>query len=137
MNVGGRLTIGSTSFGYDLNDGTINVSGGFANENSGLGGNVAINFVGTNAQAISSVGLLIPTGNVTVNSTGGGSVTLNSAFAWNSPAQALTVSSGTLYMTGHALSVNGTLTINSGATLTKSGGTLTYGSLVNSGTLNP
>jgi hypothetical protein len=137
MNVGGQLTMGTWGFGYNLNNGTFNVAGGFSNQNDGYGGNAVINFVGSNAQAVSSTGSVIPGGNVTVNSTGGGSITLNSDVSWNNVGQSLTVASGTVYMAGHAMAVNNVLTINSGATVTKSGGTLTYGSLVNNGTLNP
>jgi hypothetical protein len=40
-------------------------------------------------------------------------------------------------MQGFALTVPGTLTIGVGTTLTRGGGILTEGTLVNNGTLNP
>jgi hypothetical protein len=40
-------------------------------------------------------------------------------------------------MAGYALNVVSNLSLSAGTTLNKSGGTLTYGSLSNSGTINP
>jgi hypothetical protein len=139
FNVGGLLTLGD-GFGstYTINNGTLSLAGGLTMNVVGNKGTVLMQFVGSAAQTVTSINDQMPLGNVTFSMTGGATVTLASTTNnWNGAGQNVTIASGTVNMNGKNLTVGGTLTIASGATLTKNGGTLIYGTLVNNGTLNP
>jgi hypothetical protein len=133
MNVAGLLTIGDLNgTNYQINNATFVLSGGLTNSNLGNKGNAQIQFVGSGSQTITSANSL-PTGTVSVNLTGAGTLTQASAITWS----ALNILAGSMSMAANALTITGTLDISSGASLTRGGGTLTYGSLINNGTLNP
>lgn len=135
MNVGGLLTIGDLNgTNQQINNGTFAISGGLTNAGFGNKGSAQMQFVGSGAQTLNAGAQSMPAGAVTVSLTGGGTLTQSSATATFS---SLSITSGTMLMSGNALTITGLLSISSGATLTKGGGTLTYGSLANSGTLNP
>ncbi|HMN68995.1 MAG TPA: hypothetical protein PKC28_10695 [Bdellovibrionales bacterium] len=89
-----------------------------------------------NARLAAYSGLGFPTGTFVIDKAGA-TVTLHSNFTLHGAGQALNLDAGTLNMSGLNLTVPGTLTIAAGATLTRASGTLTYGALVNNGTLNP
>lgn len=143
MNVGGTLSGNGSCCGIGvLNGGAILVSGDLAQAQWNYHvppGTTNYTMVGsTNANISVPQGDFDSIGNVfTIAKTGGAKVTLVAPFSANSSGQRLTITSGTLDMGGNSLTVNNQLTISAGATLTRNGGTLTYGSLSNSGTLNP
>lgn len=76
------------------------------------------------------------TGNLVIDKTGGTKVSLIAPANYTNPSQVLTVSNGTLDLNGYNLVVPGTFTLASGTTLKCNGGTYTYGTFSNSGTLN-
>ncbi len=137
MNVGGNFTFGDTyGPGYldqQINSGTFNVTGNITAANYGNKGTAVIvatgNASGQTITASSSIWMPNFRSNAGANA-------VSMATDLN-VAGTLTVSSGNLGMAGHALNVLSTLTISSGASLTKSSGFLSYGSLSNSGTINP
>ena len=106
--------------------------------------NIPIIFEGTGDQTITNsvAGTRSLRMNVTVNKASG-KVIQGSDISFTRAANLLTIQAGTWDMNGYALTVSNSsgvdniLTIDSGATLTRSGGTLTYETLVNNGTLNP
>ncbi len=143
MNIGGALNIGDR---YNtlptLSNGTFNIMGGLNVVNYGYGGTAKLQFTGSSAQSLlfGTAGYgttLLPTGDITVSLTGGGSLNLQNNYSWNSSGQSMMITSGTVLMSGKNLTVNNTLTVNTGAIITKGGGTLTAGTLVNNGTINP
>jgi adhesin HecA-like repeat protein len=66
----------------------------------------------------------------------GGSVSLSANVSFDTAGQGMTLTSGTVLMSGHNLTINGQLTLDAGTTITQGGGTLSYGSLTNNGTIN-
>ena len=98
-------------------------------------GDSAITLTGPTASTV-NVTSGFPTGTLTVNKSGS-TVTLARLLNLAGSGQAMAIQAGTFLMNAKALTVNGNLSISSGATLTQGGGVLTYGSLSNSGTLNP
>lgn len=138
MNVGGNLEIGDTyglsELGQPVNSGTINVYGNISVTNAGNKGTAWIVAKGNaSGQLVSSTSPSIYLPNFT-SDTGSNSISLSSGL---NVAGSMSVASGTFGMAGYSLAVTSNLSVSSGATLTKSGGTLTYGSLSNSGTINP
>jgi hypothetical protein len=116
-------------------NGAISIAGNMT-ANCALAGNAAITISGATSSTLSVGGGTFPNGLLTVAKTAA-NLTLASNLNLSAGGQGLTVQSGTLLQSGRSLGVNGALTIQSGATLTRGGGALTYGSLSNSGTLNP
>lgn len=137
MTIAGNLSIGDRfSPGYldqPVNNGTFAVNGNLSIINNGNVGSATIAMNGNaSGQTITSVaGKKSP--NIRISS-GANNVSLTSALNVSGNLQ---VSSGTMNMAGNSMNVTSALTISSGATLTRGGGALTYGSLSNSGTLNP
>jgi hypothetical protein len=138
LRVGGNLSMGDqvSAVNGRIENGTLQVSGNVSTTSLGVGGNAALALVGTTTQTLTGA-TAWPSGNVTVNQGAGGSVVQASIISWNSAGQSMTITNGSYNMSGFALTVNNVLTIGIGTTLTRSGGALTYGSLVNNGTLNP
>ena len=142
VQVGGSLTLGDTSSGYLINNGKFSVAGGLNAIVCGYQGSVQTSFAGSAAQTAQTTTSTcgtpkLPAGNITVNATGGGSLNLQSNIIYSGAGQQFAITAGSVNMSGHALTIPGQLTIGAGTTLNKGGGTLTYGSLVNNGTLNP
>lgn len=136
--IGGDLSITDQLSGGNINNGTLQVGGNVALSNFGDNGTAATTLNGTSSKTFTLTGTpAVPDGLITVAKTGGATVTLGSAVNFNGTGQDVTVSSGSLLMAGYALTIADTLTIAAGATVTRSSGTLTYGTLSNSGTLNP
>jgi hypothetical protein len=141
-NVSGDFTAGDFSSGANayrkINNGTINVAGNIILTDTNLvSGSIVINVNGTGAQSITGgAGKNFP-GHMTVNKTPGTTVTLASNFFQTGASANVTINSGNLNMSGYDMKVANILTIGTGTTLTRSGGTLTYSSIVNNGTLNP
>lgn len=123
---GGKLKVAT---GPILAQGNVSITGFGVNGTSGItftGGNNATVAVAAAAGVQNSTWI--------VNKTAA-TVSLLNNLNLAAAGQSLTVSTGTLDMNAKNLTINGVLTIAVGATLTCNGGTLTYGSLVNNGTL--
>ncbi len=139
---GGTLNASTLTFttvsgsGCNINSGTLAVTGDVSVTVNGCAGTAGVNFTGNSDSSFTSSGGNFPRGNTTVTKGAANTLTLNSNLSLAGTGQTLTISSGTLNMNAKNLSVNSNLTISAGATLTQGGGTLTYGSLTNNGTLN-
>jgi hypothetical protein len=134
MNVNGNFELGDAYLGKQLNNGTINVYGNISVTDYGDAGTAWIVAKGNaSGQTLTDVSGSTPVPNFRSDA-GANSVTLGSAFK---VAGSMAVASGTFGMAGYALNVVSNLSLSAGTTLNKSGGTLTYGSLSNSGTINP
>lgn len=137
LDIDGDLTHGDLNRNTrNINNGTILLAGNLVVNNFGHGGSSTITFDGSGAQSINhSAGSFID-GLITVNKSAG-TLSLLSALNLSDAGQDLTITSGTMDMAGFNLTVADVLTIGTGTTLTQNGGTLSYGTLVNNGTLNP
>jgi fibronectin-binding autotransporter adhesin len=137
MNVNGDLSFGdSFGSGYQnqpINSGTFNVSGNVNVINNGNAGTATILLSGNPSGQTISSSTSRNTPHLQINS-GANTVSIGASMKVYGN---LGITSGTLNMTGNNLAVTSAVTIASGSTLTKGGGTLTYGSLSNSGTINP
>ena len=131
MNVGGNMTLGpgvTVGGTFNGNTGTVNIAGNLTTNSGGAGpatsfnaGTNTFNFNGGSAQSIS--GTLSPTFNIlTVNKTGGSTLTLGV----NTPiVSTLTVTTGIFDLVGftaNRTAAGGTLTVSNGATLKVGGG---------------
>jgi hypothetical protein len=126
---------GAFSHAYGDLDGPWILQGNASWGSSAAGGIGTITLSGTQAQLFTAAaGSIFPSGTVTINKAAG-AVSLGSAWSLNATGQGLTLQAGTLDMLGFALQINGVLTNN--GTITKGGGSLTYGSLTGGGTINP
>jgi hypothetical protein len=136
LSASGTLTINVAPISSaSINTGTLEALGDVVITES-AGGTAELRFGGGANQTYTYTAGTPLSGNVTVNKPSG-KVTLNSTTNWNSGAQSLTLTSGTLDMNGNSLSIGtGGLTISSAGTLLNkgSGGTLTLaGNVSNSG----
>lgn len=122
-------------FPGSITNGILQVEGNVTFNQNGKYGSAQMQLVGTNSSTISAATAGRVEGTWTINR-GAGVVTLGANLGLSASSQDITIVSGTLDMNARNLSVNGTVTINSGATLTCNGGVLSYGSIVNNGTLN-
>ncbi|MEK6628558.1 MAG: hypothetical protein AABY53_08020, partial [Bdellovibrionota bacterium] len=126
MNVGGTLTVDQRTDVYTttINTGTIAVQGDLVFL-SGGGGNAAITFNGSGAQAFSYTTGTLPTGTFTVNKSSG-TLTLNNNMTLAGASQAFTISQGTLALNGQTLQVgsanSGTMTVTGGSSVLQCGG---------------
>lgn len=138
-NVSGNLSFGDASQNTrTLSNGILRATGDVTISNNGHIGNAQLQFVGGGSVNVSIAGGAVrPTGLITVAKTGGGSVTQTSSVSWSSTGQDMTITSGSWIQNTFSLTVNDVLTIGAGTTLNRSGATLIYGSLSNSGTLIP
>ncbi|MFL5814659.1 MAG: beta strand repeat-containing protein [Bdellovibrionia bacterium] len=132
MNIAGNLTLSSLD-GRTAVSGTYKVSGNVTSTSALNGGGASIQLIGSGGSAITvNAGASLPSGNITVNKSGGAGLTLGSALTLTSPGQTLTLTAGNADMAGYNLSVSN-LSLN-GNTLSKAGGTLTVNGSVVSGT---
>jgi hypothetical protein len=131
MDVDGDLTI--TDF-RNLIGGTITLAGNLTSTDNAIGtnntGNITLD--GANAQLIDLTTGALPHGLFTINKSAG-TVTLASDMNLSATGQDLTLTSGCLDMAGFNLTINDTLTLESGATINQGGGTLSYTTLQNNG----
>jgi hypothetical protein len=135
VTVNGDLVIGDTNILRAINNKTFNVKGSIASTNFGHNGTAIINLIGTASRTISGTGAWPATAmNINIAP---GTLTFANTVALTTASQNVTLQSGDIDMAGFNYTVLGTLTINSGATLTKNLGVLTAGTLVNNGTINP
>lgn len=131
LNVGGNLTINTD---HQIQAGTLAVAGNLT-MSSLQGGSASITFNGSSAQTVTQTGGTFPSGTITVNNASG--ISLGSDVTWNGSSQTTTVTSGSIDMAGHNLTLHA-LSLNGNA-LTKNGGVLTVGtgSSPYGGTVNP
>lgn len=139
MNISGTVTFADGfNGGNGVNSGTINASGNVVFNSNGKAGNATLNYVGSTTTTLTrSGGWALATAHV-VAKTGGGSLqlALDTTFNTTNSSQNFTVNSGTLDLNSYDLTIQGTLTVASGAVLKCSGGEFTAGTLSNSGTVN-
>ena len=138
INVGGTLTVDQRTDVYTttINTGTIAVQGDLVFL-SGGGGNAAITFNGSGAQAFSYTTGTLPTGTFTVNKSSG-TLTLNNNMTLAGASQAFTISQGTLALNGQTLQVgsanSGTMTVTGGSSVLQCGGGCGAGTACGQGT---
>jgi fibronectin-binding autotransporter adhesin len=134
LTVNGLLTAGDTT-GGNINGGSIVANGNVSYNNSGYLGTTTMTFGGTSAATLTSSTTNLLRGNVTVNKTAGGTLTLANNIDFSGAGQTLTVTSGSILMSGRDLTVQSSLFLNPGTTVNRGGGVLTAnGSTVNAGT---
>lgn len=139
MNVGGTLT-------FSVNTTAPSGAGINAQGNVVLTASNSIalplTFSGSAVQNVTYTAGATPNGAITVNKSGG-SVSLQSNLSFNAANQALTLTAGSVLMNGHNLTINKTLTMASGTSITLGAGILKVnGATVpagayGSGTINP
>lgn len=140
LNVAGNLVVAAST--RTLNGGVIRVGGNttinaaFTGTSSG-----SLEFNGTGAQTltVNTSGSAIYLSSVAVNKPSG-ALTLTTNLNVGQNGSDLTISGGTFDMAGYTLTVNDVLTINSGTTLVRNGGTFTPNTgvkFVNNGTVLP
>lgn len=128
----------SCNFPVYLNGGSVSVAGDILSSVTATGnsGTTQIQLTGSSSTTWTRPpGSSIPTGNITINKTGGATVTLDGAQPL-AASQTLTINSGTLLMNGNNLTIPAAagLTLGAGTTVTRGGGVLTVnGSTVNAG----
>ena len=131
----GDLILNNTSSNATQNSGTYLLHGNLSSSGSSGGGAASIKLVGSGSQTYTHTGGVLPWGDFSVEKTGG-VFTLNSNLSLNGSGQNMNLVSGDIEMNGYNLTVNSALTLEAGTSLSCSGGSLSYGSLSNSGTLN-
>lgn len=144
LNVKGTLTFADSNATYGgVNNGTINAYGNLSFTSYGKSGNVVLNIVGSNSVTINETASAVNLGSTwQINKTGGATVTLATAFTLGAVTPGINVIDGDILMSGFALNVNGSVSLN-GNSITKSGGVLTVGGVVQGtgsllgGTVNP
>ncbi len=128
MSVLGALTISdyTNTFGQ-INSGGLLAYGNVVASNYGAKGTSQIQFLGTSAATLSKASSAnLPLGNVLVNKTGGGSLTLASNANLLGPSQNFTLQAGSVDLAGYTFNIGNTLILN-GNTLTKNSGVLIVG----------
>lgn len=145
FNIGGSLTFNSGGYTITVNSGTLSVAKNVTSSGSiHTGGSASLIFVGSSDQTVTSTGGgTFPTGNVTINTTGGASLVLGSSVSWNGASQSVTVPSGAINQAGynltlHALDLQTHSLARNGGTLVVNGSTVGPGTLLlYNGTINP
>ncbi|MFL5814496.1 MAG: beta strand repeat-containing protein [Bdellovibrionia bacterium] len=120
MNVGGTLTFNASTAAPS--GGGINARGDVVFTTSGPLA-LPLTFSGSAVQNVTYTAGAVPTGTITVNKSGG-SVSLQTNLSFNTANQALTLTAGSILMNGHNLTINKTLNMASGTSITLGGGIL-------------
>ena len=122
-----------------INNGTVAAQGDVTIDAGADGGNMALTFSGGGSQTYTDNGGAKTSGDVIVNKTVGSVVTLATDMTYNNGGQNITITSGTLDLAGHNLTVNNALTVAAAGTLQLQGAeTITDGSLaLNAGLHGP
>lgn len=139
MAVGGTLTFNGSSAapsgtGIDARGNVV-----FTTSNSIA---LPFTFSGSTIQNVTYTAGAMPTGTITVNKSGG-SVSLQSSLSFNTANQALNLTSGSILMNGYNLTINKTLTMATGTSITLGAGILKVNAATvpagayGSGTINP
>ncbi len=120
-----------------INGGFLQALGDVNARITGSNGSTLLSMEGATSTILSVLPsvIVLPTGTVTVNKSGGSSVTLATNVSFPTAGQDINVTSGTLNMAGSNLTIPDVLTVGAAGTVLCNGGTLTYGSLVNAGTV--
>ena len=127
VTVSGDLTLTSVD---SITSGTFLVGGNLTSSDATVSGTTAITLNGTAAQSISAGGTDLPDGTLTINKLSG-EATLAAPLILNGVGQDLTISQGTLDISGNDLSVNDVLTVGSSGNFQLQGGeTVTFSSHV-------
>lgn len=134
VTVDGSLTIGDTYgasyLNQQLNNGTFNVSGNISISPFGYRGNAVLNSLGGNSLISSGATVGVPQGTFTVDKNAKTDVlTFGSNLSFSGTSQAVTLTEGTVDLSGFNLGVNGLLTVGANAKLECNGGTVTAGSV--------
>lgn len=130
LRVNGTLSIANTNGTPTTNSGTLLAKGDVIFSSIGASGNVSLTLAGSTSTnlTVGAVGNR-PVGNITINKTGGASVTMTADASFNSGAQDLIITAGTLNMAGYNLTIGRNISnsdiLQRGTTPTC--GTLTYG----------
>lgn len=136
----GNFTVISGVGSATINGGQIQVGGNFSSP--GLGGTVQFLFNGTSDVSITSTGVTKPSGKWTVNKSSG-TISLASAVSLSAVGQSLDLLQGSINMAGYNLTINNSLSLSAGTSITKNGGVLTVSGIsvadgpYGSGTVNP
>ena len=138
LDIDGNLTLTDVGDGFS-GAGGIEVAGNLASTDVGCcHDSNATTLDGANAQTVDIATGNVPSGLFTINKASQADVvTLLSAMHLSASGQDLTLTTGCVDMAGLNLTIDGTLTLESGTTINQGGGTLSYGALVdNGGTLD-
>jgi hypothetical protein len=109
-------------------------SGNVTYNNFGYIGTATMTFAGSTATTLATSSANLLRGNVTVNKTGVGTLTLSNNINFNGAGQTLSVTAGTILMSGRNLTIASSLALTAGTTVNRGGGVLTAnGSTVNAG----
>lgn len=131
LDINGNLTITTVS---DI-IGSVTIAGNLTSTDTSVGGSATLTLDGTGAQAITAAGTDLPDGLITINKASG-VATLTSHLTLNGGGQNLTVTQGTFDLAGFnliipaTLTVEGTLQLQGGETVTATTKTLSAGSTV-------
>lgn len=130
------LSFGSASNRH-VNGGVLQALGDVNAKANGANGTAQLLIEGATSTIFSAMPsvVVLPTGTVTVNKSGGASVALATNVWFATAGQDLNVTAGTLNLAGSDLGINDVLTIDAAGTVLCNGGNLSYGSLVNAGTV--
>ena len=137
FDIDGNLTLPNAGDGFG-GAGGIELAGNLASTWVNCCGSNAITLDGANAQTVDIATGDVTSGLYTINKASqAGTVTLSSAMNLSATGQELTLTTGCVDMAGFNLTIDGTLTLESGTTINQGGGALNYGNLVdNGGTLD-
>jgi hypothetical protein len=139
MTVGGTLTFNAST--STPSGAGINARGNVVFTTSSTL-SLPLTFSGSAVQNVTYTAGGVPNGTITVNKSGG-SVSLQTNLSFNATNQALTLTAGSILMNGHSLTINKTLTMSSGTSITLGGGILKVNAATvpagpyGSGTINP
>ncbi len=136
ITVQNQLTFGDlTTPNKSLNNVNFLLRGNLISSSQGNIGNATLLFQGSNNQTLSGTGTTFPNGNITINKAGG-LITLARNVSFQGAGQNLLLQQGSINMAGFNLNIGNELNLQTGTVITQNGGSLTYGSLVNNGTIN-
>ncbi len=138
MTVNGNLTLNSGSAASaNVNTGTFEVYGDVNYDTFGYQGTAAIKMKGATSAnlGLTSQGKRT-SGLFTIDKSGGAQVSMVTDQIFQDAGSNFTLLNGTLNVSGYVFSVTSTLTVSAGTTLNCNGGRVSYGSVVNNGTVN-
>lgn len=135
MNITGNLDINTSGTGA-INGGTIAVGGNLTETSQVAGGTVGFDFNGSGAQTVQANAGRMPTGNYSVNKSGG-TLTLLQNLGLPGPSQSFTINSGTVRLNGNGLIVGagpqGVFTVNGTSSVLQCNGGCGAGTACNQG----
>lgn len=135
MTVNGTLSF-SDSSSSAINGGTFMANGNVVFSGYGDAGTSNLTFGGSSSTTLTISGGYRLKGTITVNKTGGASVTLATNAQFNGTSQNVTVAAGVLDLAGFTLNVQNVFTISTPGTLKCNGGTYTKTSMIVDGDID-